>query len=225
MQPVSVNKLICGILFDPSFSLLDSWGKIADTILYKKNPYFDPEYFPQISGQYTLARYLDNPKKGHRLDLNSENIIYTHTIEKDFEAEYTQFVDSITKYLVPHVIEKYGLTVRRIGIIYVSQMDDNALNSFMAKYFTPEMTEIIDCRFSKRAPVPTEISLTGNDNYINKIYSVGTLNDEIKGVSFDYQLYFSPPLLNIKPRLAKFFEASKTSFFDEVYREEYCAEE
>ena len=47
MGNTSVKQIICGIMFNHSFSLLDDWGKIADSLLYSTNkaPNFSPQYF------------------------------------------------------------------------------------------------------------------------------------------------------------------------------------
>lgn len=220
MATAKVIKLTCGILFNHSFSILDHWGKIADAVLYK-NAYFDPQYFPRISDQYTINRYIENPELGHRLQLNSENLIYTHTVQDDFEKEYTKFIDRITKFIIPEIIEKYDLVVRRIGIVYICEMDQDAVTKFTSQYFKPELSEVLDCRFSKRCTVPQALTFSGTNDYINKIYSVGNVSPEFRGISFDYQLFFNPPIVDVKPRVAKYFENSKTAFFEEIYKEEY----
>ena len=220
MATAKVIKLTCGILFNHSFSILDHWGKIADSILYN-NSYFDPTYFPQISSQYTTNRHVHNPEAGHSLQLNSENLIYTHTIQDDFEKEYTKFIDRITKFIIPEIIEKYDLVVRRIGMVYICEMDQDAVTKFTSQYFKPELSEVLDCRFSKRCTVPQALTFSGTNDYINKIYSIGNVSKESRGISFDYQLFFNPPVVDVKPRVAKYFENSKTAFFEEIYKEEY----
>lgn len=42
MGNTSVKQIICGIMFNDSFSILDDWGKIADSLLcsVKKAPSF-----------------------------------------------------------------------------------------------------------------------------------------------------------------------------------------
>ena len=220
MATAKVFRLTCGILFNHSFSILDRWGSIADTVLYK-NSYFNPEYFPEISSQYTTNRHLENPKEGHRLQLNSENLVYTHTVVEDFEKEYNAFVERMKKFLIPEIVEKNDLVIRRIGMVYICEMDTEAVTKFTSQFFKPELSEVLDCRFSKRCTVPQSLTFSGTDDYINKIYSVGNANEKSRGISFDYQLFFNPPIVDIKPRAARFFENSKTAFYDEIYREEY----
>lgn len=223
MATAKITKLTFGVLFNHSFSLLDAWGKIVDNLLYK-NSYFNPDYFPRISDQYTVNRFLENPEKGHLFQLNAENIIYTHNVQKNYEVEYEQFITSISKYIIPEIIQKQELTVRRIGMVYTCEMDKEAITSFTAQYFKPEIAEVIDCRFSKRETISESLLFSGIDNYINKIYSVGNLGNESNGISYDYQLFFNPPIVDLKHQITKFFNNAKTDFYKEIYKEEYRGE-
>lgn len=221
MAEAHVKKLICGIQFNHSFSLLDNWGKIADTILYKKNEYFDSTYFPNISDHYTINRHIENPQKGHRLQLNSENMVYTHVIQENYEKEFDTFTESIINYLYPKIVDDYDLVVRRLGIVFVSQMDQVAINSFTSQYFKPELSEVIDCRFSKRASAPQGLLFSETNDYINKIYSVSNIGQNVQGISFDYQLFFNPPQPDVKSRMRKFFDEAQKTFSEEVYKEDF----
>lgn len=220
MATAKIVKVTCGILFNNSFSILDHWGKIADSILYK-NSYFDPAYFPRISDQYTINRYVENPDKGHSLHLNSENLIYTHAIQSDFEQEHKEFVERVAKFVVPEVVQKYDLVVRRIGMVYICEMDQSAITNFTSQYFKPELTEVLDCRFSRRSTVPQALLMSGTNDYVNKIYSVGNVSNDFQGISFDYQLFFNPPIVDVKPRISKFFEKAKADFYEEIFKEEF----
>lgn len=224
MEKATVKRIICGIMFNQSFSILDEWGKIADALLYntsKKVPGFSPQYFPTISQQYTLSRFLSNQELGHSLELTQNNLIYTHTIQDDFEQEYREFVSRVEKCLIPKIVDKYSLITRRIGMLYICEMDNSAISLFKQQYFSKSASEITDCRFAIRSSTPEGLLFSGNDNYINKIYTVGSIDGTIQGISFDYQLYFQPPQPEITARIDSFFAASKKCFFDEIFKEEY----
>ena len=60
-----IKQLIFGVSFKHMFKLLDTWGEIADDILYH-NKYFSTQLFTNISTQYTTERQLYNPKKAIR---------------------------------------------------------------------------------------------------------------------------------------------------------------
>lgn len=224
MENAAVKRIVCGIMFNNSFSLLDEWGKIADTLLYKNNkktPGFSPQYFPIISQQNPMSRCLSNPDLGHSLELTSNNLIYTHTVQNDFETEYVEFVDRVEKCLIPKIIDKYMLVAQRIGMVYMCEMHDSAISSFKQQYFSHSASEITDCRFAIRTTTPEGLLFSGNDNYVNKIYTVGSVDKSIQGISFDYQLYFLPPQPDIKSKIDSFFETSKKCFFEEIFEGEY----
>ena len=223
MGNTSVKQIICGIMFNDSFSILDDWGKIADSLLcsVKKAPSFPPQYFSSISQQYTISRFLSNEKKGHRLELASNNLVYTHTVQSNFEKEYKEFVSRVEKCLVPQIVEKYALIIRRIGMVYICEMDCDSISAFKQQYFAKAASEITDCRFAIRSTTPGGLAFSGIDNYINKIYTVGGVGEGFQGISFDYQLYFQPSQPSISAKVDSFFEASKKSFFEEILKEEY----
>lgn len=59
-----IKYMVYGVTFNHSFRILDNWGEIADNLLYR-NSYFNANFFPQISSQYTTQRELNNPKTGN----------------------------------------------------------------------------------------------------------------------------------------------------------------
>ena len=223
MGSISVKRIICGIMFNHSFSILDDWGKIADSLLYsaKKSGAFSPQYFPSISQQYTTSRFLSNENEGHRLELASNNLVYTHTIQSDFKKEYNEFVSRIEKCLIPQIVEKYALVTRRIGMVYICEMDSSSVAAFKKQYFSKSAPEITDCRFAIRTTTPEGLLFSGIDNYINKIYTVGNVDEAFQGISFDYQLYLQPPQPTITAKIDSFFEMSQKCFFEEILKEEY----
>lgn len=101
------------------------------------------------------------------------------------------------------------------------EMDNTSISSFKQQYFS-KSSEITDCRFAIRTTTPEGLAFSGNDNYVNKIYTVGSIDDAIQGISFDYQLYFQPPQPEITSKITSFFETSKKCFFEEIFNEEYC---
>jgi len=44
----NIYSIAIGLRFNPTFAIGDNLGKIADKILYSKNSYFDPKFFPFI---------------------------------------------------------------------------------------------------------------------------------------------------------------------------------
>ena len=228
MDNKTVKRLAFGVMFNHSFSILDEWGKIADDLLYSKNKKgigFSPSYFPSISQEYTTTRRLSNEGLGFSLELSSNNLVYTHTIQDDFEKEYAEFVNRVESCLIPKIIEKYELVTQRLGMVFVCKIEEPFIKRFKKKYFSEHAEDITDCRFAIRSVTPEGLLLTSNNDYINKIYTIGNLDNTLRGISFDYQLYFNPRQPEIKGKIAPFFKTSKDCFFDEILKGERCEKE
>jgi hypothetical protein len=101
-----IVNIIYGVLFNNSFKLLDSWGQIADDILYN-NKYFDYNYFPNISEQYTTERILHNPKTGDFIKLSSSGLVFKYKTNSDFNKDYKEFGKKINEYLIPSILVEY----------------------------------------------------------------------------------------------------------------------
>ena len=213
-----INRITCGIMFNHSFSILDQWGKIVDALLYKKKSRFSPEYFPSISGQYTTNRCLWNKDLGHSLQLTSNNLIYAHGIQGDFEKEYNEFVSRIKESLIPEIVEGYELVTRRIGMVYECEIDTQVLSEFKSRYFK-DGAQINDCRFAIRSPAAQGLAFVNVNDFINTIYTLGATEDGKHNLSFDYQVHFLPPQAEIKPKIDSFLKVSKESFFFVFFKE------
>lgn len=211
----NIVQLVFGVSFNHMFKLLDSWGEIADDILYN-NKLFSPEFFSNISAQYTTERRLYNPKSGHSLILTSNNLVFTQNIESDFTSEYNLFKQRITEYLVPNLLTRYVLVVRRLGIVYTCRLGEAEIQQFASKFFNPSVQNIIDFRFSKKEATDKGRVLSDNTDFINKIFTVGNIADGIQGISYDYQLHFSPLREDVRDTISSFLSNSKTGFDSDI---------
>lgn len=198
-----IKQLHFGVSFNKMFKLLDIWGEIADDILYN-NKYFSPELFTNISTQYTNERVLFNPTAGHRLLLTESNLVFTQAILNDYDAEYAFFRKRVVSYLVPSILSKYGLVVRRLGMVYVIELDEKTIDKFSAKYFNPSVQSIHDFRFSRRETTKNGLVLADNSDFVNKIFNVGNLGTGLDGISYDFQLHFSPFRQDVRDSIEKF---------------------
>ena len=146
---MSTKQLTFGVSFKHMFKVLDKWGEIADDMLYN-NKYFSAEFFTNISTQYTTERRLFNPEKKHLFVLTSNNLIYTQTIEGDYDKEYELFKQRVVKYIVPEILSKHNIIVKRLGVVYSNEFNEQQIKSFSSKYFNPNVQNILDFRFSKQ---------------------------------------------------------------------------
>lgn len=211
----SIFQLTFGVSFNHMFKLLDSWGEIADDILYN-NKYFSSDFFSNISTQYTTERRLFNPDRNHSLILTSNNLVYTQTIESDYSSEYDLFKKRVIEYLVPNLLTRYVLVVRRLGVVYTCQLDDISIRQFASKFFNPSVQNIMDFRFSRKEPTDKGRLLTENSDFVNKIFTVGSFSNGVQGISYDYQLHFLPLREDVRDTISPFLANSATAFNEDI---------
>lgn len=215
MDKTKIKDITFGLLFKKSFRIMDMWGSIADDIL-RKDKYFSPKYFPSIQSQYNLQGQLSNPETGNYLLLSAENLIYRHSIEKSFDEEFKLFRERISKYLVPDIVFENHLEVIRVGLVYSYILNQEEVDKFISNVFKPSVKGLSDFRYSKKEPVTTGGTIKGVNDYNNKIYTVGSLGEEKKGITYDYQLIFSPHRECVNDIIEKFLLSSYSSFEKEM---------
>jgi len=211
----NIKKVVFGVLFNNSFKLLDHWGEIADDILYNSK-YFSPQFFPSISSHYTTERNLYNSELGHCLTLTSSNIILTQKIIKNYNDEYNEFQQRIKNYIVPQILTKYNLITSRIGIVYTFEFDQNIIEKFASLYFKPEIKGIQNFRFSKKEATIKGRLLDKNNDFINKIFTVGNIDNDLLGISYDYQYHFQPLRSDIRDDISDFFSKSNIGLQNDI---------
>lgn len=215
MNNKNIKQLTFGVSFNNTFKLLDSWGEIADDLLYK-NKYFSSEFFSKISTQYTTERRLFNPDKNHFLVLTANNLVFTQTIESDFEQEFRQFKERIIEYIIPNILTKHTLVVRRLGAVYTCEWNDDVIKRFSSKYFNPSVQNIMDFRFSKKEATVKGAVFSDNTDFINKIFTVGNISDSLRGISYDFQMHFSPLRADVRDTIETFVTSSYTNFKNDI---------
>lgn len=216
---MNVSKIVSitfGILFKKSFHIMDTWGSLVDQIIYKNN-YFSPEYFSNVSSQYTLQGELSNPDKGHYLRISYENLVYHHVIESNFDEEFKLFKERVIKFLMEDIIYGNHLDVRRLGIVFTYELKPAEAEAFTAKYFRPEIKGISDFRFSKKESTMAGSLFSTNSDFINKIYTVGAIGRNKVGITYDYQVHYNPPREYAGDKNAeKFFENGLADFKKDI---------
>lgn len=215
MDKKEIKQLTFGVSFNHMFKLLDMWGEIADGILYK-NKYFPESYFTNISTHYTTERNLINQEYGHTLVVTANNLVYTHIIVGEYEKEYEAFRKRVVNYIVPEILSKRGLVVRRLGMVYATEFDKDSISKFGAKYFNPTVQGITDFRFSKKEAVGKSLALSGTSDFVNKIFTVGTFAENVQGITYDYQLHFSPLREDVRGTIGGFLEAAGKDFISDI---------
>lgn len=215
MDTSKITSLTCGILFKKSFGIMDMWGAIVDQTIYKSK-FFSPEYFPNVASQYTMQGELANHELGHYLRLSYENLVYRHSIQHDFDKEYKDFLERVSKYLVPQIIFENHLDVRRLGVVFTYELSNQEEERVKSKYFKPEIKGISDFRFSRKEATVEGGVIAGNSDYINKIYTVGAIGADKVGITYDYQLHFNPPRECVTNIITKFLGEGLEAFKKDI---------
>lgn len=211
MSNNQIIKLTFGATFSHKFQLLDYWGEIADSILYK-NKYFSTDIFPQISTNYTTERSLFHPEKGYYLEIKANNFIYSQPIENDYDTEYKLFCQRVADYIVPSILSKYGLVIHRLGMVFAKEMDERSINEFAGRYFKSDIQNIMDFRFSKKETTPKGMIQANINDFTNKIYTIGNIANDVRGITYDYQLYFNPFREDVRGEINKFIKNAEENF-------------
>lgn len=215
MNKKAVKQLTFGVAFNHMFRLLDMWGEIADDVLYK-NKYFPREYFTDISAQYTTERSLMS-QKGHHLTITANNLVYTHVIEDNYDNEYEKFKKRVVNYIVPEILSKRGLIVRRLGMVYVIELNKREIGEFANKYFNPSVEGITDFRFSKKETTSGGLLLADKSDFVNKIITVGRVSENIQGISYDYQIHFLPLRSDVRDSIDSFLSSANTNLCKDIF--------
>lgn len=101
-------------------------------------------------------------------------------------------------------------------IVFTCEISDQGIQSFAEKYFKPEFKEVTDFRFSKKESTVSGAIWSNKSDFINKIYTVGAIGENLTGISFDYQAHYVPPRTYISDVIKPVLERGKQLLFEEV---------
>ena len=83
---------------------------------------------------------------------------------------------------------------------------------FKSKYLNESITNITDFRFAQKKTTTSGTLWKGVDDYVNIIYTFGSLDSNGYGISFDYQHHFNPPQSSIIDKIEPIIDKSKEEF-------------
>jgi hypothetical protein len=189
-----VSSLI-GIRFQANFGFSENSGALFDEILYSKNSYFNPKFFPQVNTG-VKDRTLYNDSTRNRLRVDTSNIVF-ELFDNSFDV-LQENLDYFKKDLIEDYFVEYGLTrIQRIGLIYRyiiphKELAKSLIDRTIGKQI--ENIEDISLKFSKKK-FSNSILNKGEGDYQNVIYNINKEvgNDEIY-LSIDFQNYYNPLL-------------------------------
>jgi len=188
-----------GIRFRTNFVVEDQLGKIADTILYSKDAFFNPRVFPKATTS-AATKELYNEQTQDYLHIDTSNVI----LEVNFgngetfgRGDVDGILENFDKQITKGVLKEYAITqIARIGYVrrYIFEIASLA-ESFIAKTIGNSLGGVNDMnlRFSKRLPLAIAVvkkDVLDHDNAIFNIIKKAELNEIF--MSLDYQSLFDP---------------------------------
>lgn len=216
----NITQIVCGIQFSNAFKMLDKWGEIADDILYSdlSQKILGKDYFNNITSENGYQRQIFNSKTQNSFRLTHNSIIFTHNTKKDFNAEYNIVKEFVQRYIFSRLIQPNILVVNRIGIVFTNILSNEEMDIFKRKVLSQDLKDVTDFRFAQKSTALAGTTLLDKDDFINKIYSLGGLQEGNKGISYDFQYYFSPPNAQAEKITEDLFKFAFNSFQTDVLK-------
>lgn len=186
-----------GIKFRANFVIEDKLGNIVDRILYSRNSFFNPQFFPYVQNNVN-EKILTNDKTGDNLKINNSNIILEVNFSEAQEKEnLNKIYENFEKQIISGLLKENKITqINRIGHInrYIFDLEKLA-KSFLDKTIgkTFEGINDINLRFSRKYPIEEALIKKDINDYHNAIYNIIKRSDrEELFISIDYQRYYEP---------------------------------
>lgn len=193
-EKLKIKGILVGIRHKRNFSILDRFGEIVDNIVDNSSSKFPKEYFDGVSSE-GFTKSITNEKTKNYIKFTQFDLVYSHNIEDGMnsEIEYTNFFNRFNDFIVPNIIEKYGIKdFSRIGIVYTFEfIDKKDYEKSLKKIVTNNFSNINSIRFSEKDTTEKGRFYKETNDYINKLYSL-SVNNDIAIFSYDYQYYFNP---------------------------------
>lgn len=193
---------ICGVKLQIEFFMITNIFPLICSLKYHRTIQYE--------------RRLYNPQNNNYFVLTSNNLVYVQPIEKDFSGEFNQFKKRVSEYIVPEILSKHSLVIRRLGVVYTCEWSDAEIQQFAGKFFLPTINNISDFRFSQKMGTVKGTLFSENSDFLNKIYTVGNVSEEIKGVMYDYQQHYHPLRSDVRNEIGKVLSKSYDSFQEDV---------
>lgn len=166
----NIQSITVGIKIKNSFTIMDSWGSIVDDILYNSGDVFPESMFTQVADLYHNHR-MYNETTGEYLDISTDNIILNIAVSEKLN-DAIRALDKMLKYIAVNIISRNKLITRRIGVVIRYAVSKEKIDKFKGAYFNNVSKEISDVRFSMKSLTKDSRLWQGNDNYINKIFTI-----------------------------------------------------
>ena len=112
-----LDSVAIGVRFRANFSIEDQFGNILDEILYSKDSFFNPTFFPAVHSNVN-EKILYNPDTMNTITINASNIIVDLRTVENKDKFLTDFHQHFKKDIINGIMKKYKITqIIRIGYI------------------------------------------------------------------------------------------------------------
>ena len=195
-------SIALGVKYRSNYAFADKLGAIADHILYRKDSFFNEEFFPRVQAEVE-GRILFNPRTNNNLRLGPQSIILeVHSEKLGNTALLNDAVREFKNQIINDVIQEHKIT--QIGLIgYINRYlirDKELAEQFIDTTMSNTMKNVndIDFKFSKRIPIEESFAKKHVNDYYNVLFNLIKRSslDELF-VSIDFQRCFDPLLDNI----------------------------
>lgn len=209
----NVKSIIIGVRITPMFQVSDSAGLIFDKLL-KDSKAFPRKIYSKV--QYNgleKTLYEDNKSDiDNYVKINSDNIVFSQNVEheNDINEMITYIRSRFEDFIVPVTLNEYKAPIARLGIVFVSDINESELKKFKTRYFANGV-DVAEFRFSRSEGLSNGVFVDGAD-YSNRIFSYAKKDDGSGRLTFDYQQYYQP----LRPN---WFDCKPGTFFEAALKE------
>lgn len=223
---MKLTGFVLAVKYNRCFSIEDNLGSIVDDILLHQSKLFDEKFFENVNS-YPNARVLLS-KKGHKMIINSDNIILEYDSKENFDNEFDKYLNAYDKIVLKEIYKNYNIQkINRFGCIFKCEMERGNTTFNKVYEFLKEETkniESISFRYNKTTKKPSDLDGELRTDFENEIvtYDKPTTENTIK-FFVDFQRYFNPPfkhIQDVKPDFVNFVKNSFKTFKDKYYGEE-----
>ena len=211
---ITIKSLVIGVRITPVFQLADSAGMIFDKLL-KDTKAFPRKVYSRVQyGNLEKLLYEDsNEEISNYIKISSENVIFSQKVGN--EKNILEMVDTVKKkfekYIVPITLDEYNTAINRIGIVFVTDIDEEGLKEFKKRYFAKGL-DVAEFRFSRSAGLLSGAVFEEGADYSNRIFTYAKKEESLGRLTFDYQHFFIP----LRPN---WMDCKPDGFFDAAIKE------
>lgn len=210
----NIFGIAIGLRFNRTFAIGDNLGKIADRILYSKNSYFNPEFFPQVDSGINNILLRDELQNRY-LAISTTDIILE--VKKIAEQAYdiATLENNYEKQILHSILSDYQVRdIKRIGYLIKYKISDESISKAFCTKFKVD-TDNLSMRFQKNYPMPDAMSKKDVNDYCTNIYTITKVaNSNELIIHSDYQIHFEPFLDNYNDINYQLFLKAKNQFHE-----------